>query len=259
MSERKVQPTGGAVKKSEGNRKDDESKLAKRRQRIAHMYMRGKTQWEIAEIVGISQSQVSIDLNKIKEEWKTQMVADYSTKLDEELAKLDHMERVLWERFERSCEDAETTHKREEMALLPSGEDGGEPRGKGGKPRPNDPAKMLPVKTVIEHTKKGQVGDPRWTEQIKSICEMRLKLIGAFKPEEKGQVNNNNVFIKWDDMYDRDPITDPAADAIKALVQAKSGDAASPDVQQVPHGDPAVGRPVGHRGADDEDVVGADS
>ena len=231
------------IPKSKKNAKNDEWQIERRRLRIAELYCEGKHQWQIGEIVGLGQSAVHEELKKIREEWKQERADLIMTKVERELERLDHLEAMLWDRFRASMEDAVVRVKRTDSAMLPDqSQVAKDPKSK--KALPGIPATLQPIKSVTEITRKGQVGDPRWTEQIQSIIEMRLKILGAFKPEIKFEQNNNNtVVVDWASMYERVEITDPAAGPIAAITAGAGVDGAGSvaSTEQVPQGDEGDG------------------
>lgn len=72
--------------------------------RVAALYLQGKTQTEIARVVGVSQMTVSNDLAALRKEWLAASLRDYDAKLAEEWERLKHLERAAWEEWERSRE-----------------------------------------------------------------------------------------------------------------------------------------------------------
>jgi hypothetical protein len=151
------------------NKKNDQYERLDRRQKVAALYLQGKTQWDIARLVNVSQGTVSNDLAAIREDWLASALRDFDSKKAEELAKLDRLEAEAWEAWQRSKEDAETVRKKSEQVRTSEG------RGK------NQRSTLVPVKVVMELTKKGQAGDPRFLEQVRWCVETRLKLMGLMR------------------------------------------------------------------------------
>src|SRR5687768_9134407 len=129
--------------------------IVARRERVAAAYLRGRTQVEIAAAEGVDQKQISRDLAAVREEWKARQAAAFEERLGEELAKIDHLERVAQAAWERSCQDAVTHHVRTESAGTV------DPKTK----KPNS------AKTLQEKTVKGQAGDPRFLERVSWCVE----------------------------------------------------------------------------------------
>ncbi len=72
---------------------------------ITQFYLRGATQANIAEQLGLSRQQIGYDLGKIQEGWRTQTALDLDVHKAQELAKLDELERTHWQAWEESKQD----------------------------------------------------------------------------------------------------------------------------------------------------------
>jgi DNA-binding CsgD family transcriptional regulator len=192
---------GGLDKK---NRSNNLMSLEARRKRVADLYLQGMAQFQIAEELGVSQASVSNDLTAIRAEWLALAVIDYSDGVAKELAKIDHLEEVAWEAWQRSCEDAEQTRRRREFI-----------REKvKGKPRGH---RLVPVSSTVETTRRGQAGDPRFLDKVSWCIDQRCKLLGLVKaPDNKVQIIN----VNWDSLFDRAPEPDPIA---QRLAQEETG------------------------------------
>ena len=88
--------------------KDD---FACRRTRVSELYRQGRTIPEIAQIVSaefrpgrplLSRASIYKDIRIIREEWRTDRLANFEAKVDAELARLDLIEMAAWEGWERS-------------------------------------------------------------------------------------------------------------------------------------------------------------
>jgi predicted transcriptional regulator len=73
----------------------------------ARLHLRGKEQIEIAEILGISQAQVSRDLKVIEGRWQEAARADIGELKARELARLESLRQELLDAWERSKERGE--------------------------------------------------------------------------------------------------------------------------------------------------------
>ena|SRR5215467_8301813 len=80
-----------------------------RRQEVAALYLSGKYQSEIAQVIGISQQQVSHDLLAVQRAWLASSLRDFDAVKAQELAKLDAAEREYWAAWHRSCQPREVT------------------------------------------------------------------------------------------------------------------------------------------------------
>lgn len=199
------------------------AKMTDRRQRVAKAYMEGKSQYEIAKGEMVNQATISTDLKWVLENWLTDAVQAYDDKIKNELLKLMHIEQVCWERFYESCKNAETRHTRTKKVLVRSKPDG-KPDGKtllsellAAK------EEMTPVEVTDEMTSKGQVGDKGWIDQAMKAIEMRMKILGILKPDEKNTtINNNNavqVKFDWNEFHQsmEEEYNDPVDLAVEAV------------------------------------------
>lgn len=184
--------------------KNDEYQALSRKTKVAKLYLEGKAQWEIGELVGVTQPTVSKDLAEIREEWKRQYADDFSEKVNLELAKIDLVEQRAWEGWYRSCGDVVTRTRKVEKGLRTP-----------PKNTPGEPASLVPIKTLIEMSKKGQAGNPSFLAEVRACIDMRLKILGAYKePPAKEPVT---IVFPWAQIHEPTPITDPVDEAVKAL------------------------------------------
>lgn len=138
-----------------------------RRKRVADLYLRGKTQWEIAREVVCSQATVCNDLAAVRKAWLESSVRDFDAARAEQLAKIDRLEQVALAAWERSCLDAETLHVKTET--------------EGKK---DEQGRPIPTKTVSEKTTRGQYGDPRFLDRVAWCIEQRCKILGLYEQPE---------------------------------------------------------------------------
>ena len=135
------------------------------RQVIADLYLEGKTQHEIGAEVKLAQGTVSKHLKAVVEEWMRTAAAAIDERKAHELARLDHLERVAWRAWERSCEDAVTVQR--------------ETTGRGRK-------------GMTTEKRTGQCGDPRFLAEVRHCVELRGKILGLVvkKLEHSGRVSS---------------------------------------------------------------------
>ena len=123
-----------------------------RRETIAGLYLRGAYQSAIARQVGVSQQQVSYDLNVIRKQWLASTLRDFDAAKALELAKIDEAERAYWAGWERSCQQREVTLTK---------------RTTGQAPR--DEASIR---------RETPVGDPRFLDGVMRCIAQRCDLLG---------------------------------------------------------------------------------
>lgn len=133
------------------------SQIAKDRRVIARMYLSGSLQVEIAEKLGLDQSTVSRDLKTLNDEWLQSALIDFNEARALELQRINNLEIIYFEAWQRSCEDAETVVKKI--------------KGDGDK--------------ELQQTTKGQAGDPRFLSGVQWCIERRCKLLGLDEPERR--------------------------------------------------------------------------
>lgn len=131
--------------------------LAERRAETAARYLRGDTQAAIAADLGVSQQQISKDLNAIRKEWLASAIRDFDEAKSQELAKIDLVEVEYWRAWTRSQEDKEITYS----------ETGGKFGGKSGERR------------------EGQAGNPAFLDGVLKCIERRCKILGIDAPERQ--------------------------------------------------------------------------
>jgi hypothetical protein len=69
------------------------------------MYLRGRRQTYIATKLGISQQQVSYDIKQLRRRWRESSVVNFNEAAQEQLARIDELERTYWIAWERSTTD----------------------------------------------------------------------------------------------------------------------------------------------------------
>jgi hypothetical protein len=80
--------------------------VAHRRAQVARLHLQGLTQLEISARLGLppgaGAKMISVDVKAIREQWRQSAVRDFDERMSEQLAKLHHLARELWEAWERS-------------------------------------------------------------------------------------------------------------------------------------------------------------
>lgn len=81
----------------------------RRREAVERLYCKGVPQLQIAQELGIPLRTLLSDLEAIKQGWLASAQAGFDELRARELAKINHLEAVAWQGWERSCRDQETT------------------------------------------------------------------------------------------------------------------------------------------------------
>jgi len=155
-------------------RKRSNFQVKQDRVKIAEQYLRGHSQSEIADKLGLTQQQISYDLQAIQAEWlknTTMALDEYKAR---ELAKIDHAERCYWEAWERSIEEFRSRTI----------------KAKGIKADQKIQAKPEQAEQTI-YTE-NRCGDPRFLDGVLKCIERRCKLLGLDAP---AKVETEGVII----------------------------------------------------------------
>ena len=144
--------------------------MTERRYLIAQRYLKGEMQSQIARTLGVTQQQISLDLKVIHRWWRESAIRDFDAAQAQELAKIDLLEQTAWEAWQRSIQPREIT--------LTEQTEGGETYDAQGNPRPKPPTRKASMR------KEGQVGDPRFLEQVYKCIERRCALLGLNAPQK---------------------------------------------------------------------------
>jgi hypothetical protein len=157
--------------------KRSKSQKIRDRRLIASLYLKGEYQSDIAAQVGISQGQVSKELAILQAEWQTSALIDINEAKARELAKIDALELVYWQAWERSQLDAES-----EITKM-----------QGAPPKPNETS-PAPAKLETQKKREGQSGNPAFLSGIQWCINKRCEIVGVNAPI-KQQVENNGKVI----------------------------------------------------------------
>lgn len=251
----------GPVKKSRGNKQDDELRLLARRKQVAQMYCEGKSQFEIADRFKISQVMVSYDLKKIRDAWLATAILDWDDVKAKELAKLDLIEERMWEAYHRSygTDEIKTLNIKKELKrcqtenvgrnhkdpLPPPGHrdwnsdiDG--PRF--GADEVEDDELVVTEETV--NTRSRQLpGDPAFMDRILDCIKLRCKLLG-FLDDKNSNSGQQVGQIDWDAIAMIRVAPDPIEDKINKVLILRATDATVPPPSPPVDGDSAVRKPT---------------
>lgn len=128
--------------------------IEERRREVAKLYTQYKSQQEIADILGVSQSTVSQDIAAVKEYWREEAAGEYDKRLAEELLRLATIE----DEARRAWELSSTVFRA---------------RPKEG---------MVPVGR--------RAGDVSFLTEARKCVETRLRILGALAPKNKDKDGN---------------------------------------------------------------------
>lgn len=141
------------------------------RREIAQMYLRGKTQHEISQLLIspdrgyiLSQQMISYDLKVVQAQWQKSTLVDIDEIKGRELARIDTLELEYWQAWERSQTNAEIKTTRARGTR------------REGKSTPEE----------VEHTERteGRTGNPAFLNGVQWCIEQRCKMFGLYAPEK---------------------------------------------------------------------------
>lgn len=81
---------------------------------VARYYLQGKYQHEIAQLLGISQQQVSFDLKAVQSHWRDVPGLQLTELKTKQLAKIDLLEQEYWEAWQNSKKPKDVTNTSKE-------------------------------------------------------------------------------------------------------------------------------------------------
>lgn len=168
---------------------------------IAKVTLRGGTQEKAAQQIknelgiSLSQSQVSRYLSDLKAQWLANTQQDVATIRAKEIAELDALKEEVYNEWERSKLNAETTTTKT-VGVDEKKNKVDEKKNKSKKYNPDSDLDEDPRDTrlavEIEETHKvaGQCGDPRYITNLLNIQERKSKLLGLDAPVKQDITTN---------------------------------------------------------------------
>ena len=100
-----------------GRNAQERFRILERRKRVAGMYLRGLSQWEIGRHLGVTQQCIAKDVHALEKEWLASAVVAIDAAKAKELARIDRLERIAWRAWRRSCQRKERATTRMERRL----------------------------------------------------------------------------------------------------------------------------------------------
>jgi predicted transcriptional regulator len=152
------------------NKKDHRDKLQREKDllRTAELYLQGKRQSEIAEEIGVTQQQISLDLKELRKRWLDKSIEKIDEKKAEELAKIDQLERKYWDAWQMSCDYVikETTSNNRR------------------------------VKVLIPHDQNNPLGDTKYLAGVQWCINKRCQILGVDAPQKIAGPDGKDVVFK---------------------------------------------------------------
>jgi hypothetical protein len=143
--------------------------------RLAELYLRGHTQHEMARELGICRQQVGYDLKEVQKRWRESALGDINTKKEQELARIDHLERVYWQAWEESKKLRETTTSTTEKTMGQA----------------ESPSQQGPVRLKAAMRKQERDGNPEFLRGIQWCINKRCEILGLHAPTTSVQLGRD--------------------------------------------------------------------
>lgn len=137
------------------------------RAQIAGLYLKGRSQRDMAAQMGVSRDIIRYDLDAIRENWKKSALFDFNEAVGKQLARLDMAESEAWDAWEKSKTNRSVTVTRQRRRTLPSASD-------------------AVLDNVSEAMKRDEQrdADPRYLQIALDCIKERNKILGLYAPDE---------------------------------------------------------------------------
>jgi hypothetical protein len=145
-----------------GRSAQERFRILERRKRVAGMYLRSMSQWEIGRQLGVTQQCVAKDVQALEKEWLASALVDIDMAKAKELARIDRLERVAWRAWRRSCQRKERASTRLEKKLDEAAQQG---------------------KTVTSKQTELRDGNPEYLKRVEWCVNKRCELLKLNPPQ----------------------------------------------------------------------------
>jgi len=122
-------------------------------QRIAELYLKGWYQSAIAKEIGVAQPQIAYDLKEIRQRWRESSIRDFDEDRNQELERIDILEREYWSAWERSKEEKTRTRQTKHGDI-----------------------------SSASVEKETLLGNPAYLSGVERCIELRCKILGLYAP-----------------------------------------------------------------------------
>lgn len=214
------------------------TRIMNRRTQVAEMYQRGFTLAYIAAHLACNIATVHKDLREIRQAWVEEQAVNFDEARAVELARLDNLEMLAMQAYERSCLPRE--ERRTKLEMVPEvkvkekqkGKDRSDPSDNLSKKLKaavddlkSNELRMVTIKEVSDTYVVNQIGDPRFLTIIRECIEARCKLRGLLKEEPKQGGGGTVININLDGLAgvpesNESEDVDPVESKIKQLTEA---------------------------------------
>jgi len=138
--------------------------------RIAEMYKDGKIQVQIGQALGLSQGQISQDIAEVLRRWRADSSGFVTEAIEQELRKINSLEIIAWQEWDKSQADAVTTTVETKTVALKDADEDGNVIG------------LPAIETKTTRRVAKQTGNPAYTNTVQWCIDRRCKLLGLDAP-----------------------------------------------------------------------------
>jgi predicted transcriptional regulator len=156
--------------------------------RIAELDRKGYNQYDIAEVIGVSQAQICQDLKRIREMYKESTVEERATAVNRKVAQLNDLIREAWLAYERSKLDVE----RKVVERTPEFQKPPEKEAKGKAPKPREKAKLRRSKITI--TTEGRLPG---VEYLRLVFQCLVEQSDLLELKPKDKKDERTFMLNW--------------------------------------------------------------
>lgn len=161
------------------SKKRNKLELERDRELIGQFYVRGKTQQGIADYINdkyypdnpLSRQQIAYDIKALIDRWKTESTKHIDQKKAIELAKVNDLEMLYREAWEKSLSDAESTTIERQGIIT------------------NEDGEIIGAKVKQTKKREGQSGNPAYLQGIMNCIARRCEILGLNAPTTQRTLN----------------------------------------------------------------------
>lgn len=152
----------------------------KRRESVANMYLQGKSQRVIADVLDVSLGTINGDLKYLRQLWQQNASTNIDEIISRELAKLDNLEAQAWDSYQKSLVTIEKAQGRRKSP----------PTKKDQPPRESESSFVKQFENA---------GDPRFLSIVENCIDRRCRILGIDAPGKVELTGKNGGPVEYQD------------------------------------------------------------
>lgn len=152
---------------------------------ITERYLKGDTQQQIADQLGLTRQQIGYDIKDILARWEEKAIRNVDALKNKELDRINILEREYWKAWERSQEDKVTHQSVRKHKAAELGD------GKDDDGEPTEIVNPASVEVTDTESIAYQVGNPTFLSGVQWCISERCKLLGIYAPTKTEAITRN--------------------------------------------------------------------